>query len=185
MGGALLLEDAQRTRVELEHRELDRHGEHWDGLREGVAGDEGRCTCGGTLTGSRRAEGGDAHRLPSAQRCRLGVDARGTESRRGGLVSPVEVRDLGEPEAVVTGPLGESFQVRLAGTVVTRHVLQPGWSWEAHAQPEVGTASCELYHRVWCSRGGWASGRTRARRWSSGPTRCSTCHPATRHLGGG
>jgi class 3 adenylate cyclase len=62
-------------------------------------------------------------------------------------VSPVEVRDLGEPEAVVTGPLGESFQVRLAGTVVTRHVLQPGWSWEEHAQPLVGTATCELFHR--------------------------------------
>jgi class 3 adenylate cyclase len=63
-------------------------------------------------------------------------------------VSPVEVRDLGEPEAVVTtDPLGESHQVRLAGTVVTRHVLQPGWNWEAHAQPLVGTASCELYHR--------------------------------------
>jgi class 3 adenylate cyclase len=62
-------------------------------------------------------------------------------------VSPVEVRDLGEPEAVVTYPLGASHQVRLAGTVVTRHVLQPGWSWEAYAQPEVGTASCELYHR--------------------------------------
>jgi class 3 adenylate cyclase len=62
-------------------------------------------------------------------------------------VSPVELRDLGEPEAVVTYPLGESSQVRLAGTVVTRHVLQPGWSWEAHAQPLVGTASCELYHR--------------------------------------
>ena len=62
-------------------------------------------------------------------------------------MSPVEVRDLGEPEAVVTGPLGESYQVRLAGTVVTRHVLQPGWSWEEHAQPLVGTASCELFHR--------------------------------------
>jgi class 3 adenylate cyclase len=62
-------------------------------------------------------------------------------------VSPFEVRDLGEPEAVVTYPLGAAYQVRLAGTVVTRHVLQPGWSWEAHAQPLVGTASCELYHR--------------------------------------
>jgi class 3 adenylate cyclase len=62
-------------------------------------------------------------------------------------VSRVEVRDLGEPEAVVSYPLGASHQVRLAGTVVTRHVLQPGWSWEEHAQPEVGTASCELYHR--------------------------------------
>jgi class 3 adenylate cyclase len=62
-------------------------------------------------------------------------------------VSPVEVRDLGEPEAVVTYPLGATYQVRLCGTVVTRHVLQAGWSWEAHAQPLVGTASCELYHR--------------------------------------
>jgi class 3 adenylate cyclase len=68
-------------------------------------------------------------------------------------VSPVEVRDLGEPEAVVTYPLGANYQVRLAGTVVSRHVLQPGWSWEAHAQPLVGTASCELYHRGVVLRG--------------------------------
>jgi hypothetical protein len=62
-------------------------------------------------------------------------------------MSRVEVRDLGEPEAVVSYPLGTSNQVRLAQTVVTRHVLQPGWSWEKHARPLVGTASCELYHR--------------------------------------
>jgi Adenylate and Guanylate cyclase catalytic domain len=62
-------------------------------------------------------------------------------------VSRIEIRDLGEPEAVVRYPLGASYQVRLAGTVVSHHVLQPGWSWEAHAQPQVGTASCELYHR--------------------------------------
>jgi len=68
-------------------------------------------------------------------------------------VSPVEARDLSEPEAVVTYPLGASHQVHLAGTVVTRQVLQPGWSWEAHAQPLVGTASCELYHRGVVLRG--------------------------------
>jgi class 3 adenylate cyclase len=62
-------------------------------------------------------------------------------------VSRVEIRDLGEPEAVVTYPLGATNQVRLAGTVVSKHVLQPGWSWEAHAQPQIGTAPCELYHR--------------------------------------
>ena len=62
-------------------------------------------------------------------------------------MSRVEVRDLGEPEAVVSHPLGFTSQVRLAQTVISRHVLQPGWSWEEHARPEVGTRSCELYHR--------------------------------------
>lgn len=62
-------------------------------------------------------------------------------------MSRVEVRDLGEPEAVVSYPLGETSQVRLARTVISHHVLQPGWSWEEHAQGSVGTASCELYHR--------------------------------------
>ena len=30
-----------RTRVELEHRNLDRHGAGWEGAREGVAADQG------------------------------------------------------------------------------------------------------------------------------------------------
>jgi hypothetical protein len=62
-------------------------------------------------------------------------------------ISGVEVRDLRRPEAVVSYPLGENQQVRLAGTVVSRIVLQPGWNWRDHAQPMVGTASCDLYHR--------------------------------------
>jgi uncharacterized protein YndB with AHSA1/START domain len=36
-----IAETNARTRVELEHRNLDRHGEGWEGLREGVGGDEG------------------------------------------------------------------------------------------------------------------------------------------------
>jgi uncharacterized protein YndB with AHSA1/START domain len=36
-----IAETDKRTRVELEHRNLDRHGEGWEGLREGVGGDEG------------------------------------------------------------------------------------------------------------------------------------------------
>ena len=34
-------ETAQRTRVELEHRELDRHGDGWESVREGVDSEGG------------------------------------------------------------------------------------------------------------------------------------------------
>ena len=34
-------ETPERTRVELEHRNLDRHGDGWEGVREGVHGDQG------------------------------------------------------------------------------------------------------------------------------------------------
>jgi uncharacterized protein YndB with AHSA1/START domain len=34
-------ESAERTRVDLEHRYLDRHGDEWQGLREGVGGGGG------------------------------------------------------------------------------------------------------------------------------------------------
>jgi uncharacterized protein YndB with AHSA1/START domain len=30
-----------RTRVEIEHRKLERHGEGWEGIRDGVTGDRG------------------------------------------------------------------------------------------------------------------------------------------------
>jgi uncharacterized protein YndB with AHSA1/START domain len=36
-----IAESPERTRVEIEHRNLDRHGEGWQGVREGVASDGG------------------------------------------------------------------------------------------------------------------------------------------------
>jgi uncharacterized protein YndB with AHSA1/START domain len=34
-------EGPDRTRLELEHRNLDRHGDGWEGVRAGVGGDDG------------------------------------------------------------------------------------------------------------------------------------------------
>ncbi|HUJ65402.1 MAG TPA: SRPBCC domain-containing protein [Acidimicrobiales bacterium] len=34
-------ESPGRTKVELEHRNLDRHGQGWEGVRDGVGGDQG------------------------------------------------------------------------------------------------------------------------------------------------
>jgi uncharacterized protein YndB with AHSA1/START domain len=34
-------ESAERTRVELEHRNLDRHGAGWEGVREAIGGEGG------------------------------------------------------------------------------------------------------------------------------------------------
>lgn len=36
-----IAEDPQRTRLELEHRHIQRHGDGWEGVRDGVADDAG------------------------------------------------------------------------------------------------------------------------------------------------
>jgi class 3 adenylate cyclase len=91
--------------------------------------------------------------VPTDEVHRRTDDTAGSRERAGRSLSPVEVCDLERPEAVVTYPLGATQQVRLAGTVVSRIVLQPGWNWQEHAQPIVGTETCELYHRGLVLRG--------------------------------
>ncbi|MGI8627369.1 MAG: SRPBCC family protein [Geodermatophilaceae bacterium] len=37
----VVAETPQRTRIELEHRNIDRHGPGWEAVRDGIAGDAG------------------------------------------------------------------------------------------------------------------------------------------------
>lgn len=39
-----MAEAAERTRVDLEHRDLDRHGPGWEGLEDAVGGADGHST---------------------------------------------------------------------------------------------------------------------------------------------
>jgi hypothetical protein len=48
-------EGAGRTRVELEHRHIDRHGEGWEGMRDAVGSPDGWPVGLGRF--SRRVEG--------------------------------------------------------------------------------------------------------------------------------
>jgi hypothetical protein len=40
-GGRFVRETAERTRVELEHRHIDRHGDGWEQMRDAVGSPEG------------------------------------------------------------------------------------------------------------------------------------------------
>jgi class 3 adenylate cyclase len=93
---------------------------------------------------------------PSAKRMATRGLGSGSGWHRGAAAHPcahlsemprIEVRDLRDPEEIVTYPFGVNHQVRLAGTVVSLDVQQPGWSWQEHIQPIVGTKSCEFHHR--------------------------------------
>ena len=68
-------------------------------------------------------------------------------------VGRVLVGNLDEPDEVIRYPLGENEIVRLGGSVVTRDVHQPGWRWDQHVKPIVGTETCQFHHRGVVLRG--------------------------------
>ncbi len=51
-----------------------------------------------------------------------------------------------KPDEVRTFPLGKLELVNIAGGVVGRFTLEPGWHWAEHVKPIVGTEYCEAPH---------------------------------------
>lgn len=55
-------------------------------------------------------------------------------------------KNLDHPDAVRPLGRGTGAFVDLAGMVVGRAVLEPGWKWSLDVKPVVGTTSCEVHH---------------------------------------
>ena len=57
-----------------------------------------------------------------------------------------ERKDFGTPDEVRTFEKGRLELVNIAGGVVGRLSLEPGWRWSKHVKPLAGTQLCEAPH---------------------------------------
>lgn len=62
------------------------------------------------------------------------------------VLEKAEVKNLEKPDEVREFDKGRLELVNVAGRVVGRAVLQPGWKWSSHVKPIVKTAACEAPH---------------------------------------
>lgn len=67
-------------------------------------------------------------------------------------------RDFKAPDEVRTFEKGKAEIINIAGGVVGRLTLEPGWRWSEHVKPIAGTAWCEAPHFQYL-----VSGRLRVR----------------------
>lgn len=74
-------------------------------------------------------------------------------------MADIEHKRFSEPEGIVPYAHGRAAGVQVGDAEVWRSELDPGWSWEADIQPNVGGAkSCPMTHREYV-----VSGRIRYR----------------------
>lgn len=57
-----------------------------------------------------------------------------------------ETKTLNAPEEVRTFEKGHMDLITVAGGLIGRLVLQPGWRWSVHVKPLAGTELCEAPH---------------------------------------
>lgn len=60
--------------------------------------------------------------------------------------APAEHKRLNVPDETRTFAKGKVEVVKIAGGVVGRLTLEPGWRWSEHVKPIAGTKSCEAPH---------------------------------------
>jgi hypothetical protein len=66
----------------------------------------------------------------------------------------VQAKRFDEPDQVMDyGDKGRAEVVTINDVMVVRSVLEPGWSWREHIQPNVDLESCPLHHREYVEAG--------------------------------
>ncbi len=88
-----------------------------------------------TTAGSRRRQAGT--RAPAAA---------APATKRRPARAPAEHQRLDAPDETRTFEKGKVELVKIAGGVVGRLTLEPGWRWSEHVKPIAGTKSCEAPH---------------------------------------
>jgi hypothetical protein len=61
-------------------------------------------------------------------------------------MAKAEVVDFKHPDEVRTFEKGKAELVKIAGGVVGRYTLEPGWRWSIHIKPTAKTEWCEAAH---------------------------------------
>lgn len=63
-------------------------------------------------------------------------------------MAAIERRSFDKPDEVFSDDDGTRTDLVAVGdNMVTRSVMQPGWSWEQYVKPQAGTDSCPIDHR--------------------------------------
>ncbi len=61
-------------------------------------------------------------------------------------MSDLTLKNLDDPDEIVSFPLLRADVVEVGGLTVARTVHQPGWRWSTHVRPEVGGEWCRARH---------------------------------------
>ena len=69
-----------------------------------------------------------------------------TGGRTIATVADIKRKNLRNPDEEQRFPFGRSAEVHLGQYVVGRSHLDPGWHWEEHVKPIVGTERCQVHH---------------------------------------
>jgi len=62
------------------------------------------------------------------------------------ISSKMQKKNFTSPDETRSLPKTKIEVVNLGDVTAMKTIFEPGWSWEEHVQPKVGTSSCQVPH---------------------------------------